>query len=161
MSDCLKSRRVVCHTGVPAGANRAFSDYRAFDGASRAQHFRAQWRSDRKVCATSSIIKAVKERTTTSVTRLSPGRGGENYHDAACKEIGLDPGEVAMMGTAANMNYAAVVQSRDDATLVTAVVTAGVHGNATCAGDPASWRERRAVGRRLRWSAERSIPSFS
>ena len=72
---------------------------------------------------------------------LITGRGGENYHDAACKEIGLDPGEVAMMGTAANMNYAAVVQSRDDATLVTAVVTAGVHGNATCAGDPASWRE--------------------
>ena len=25
--------------------------------------------------------------------------------------------------------------------LVTAVVTAGVHGNAACAGDPASWRE--------------------
>ena len=72
---------------------------------------------------------------------LITGRGGENYHDAACKEIGLDPGEVAMMGTAANMNYAAVVQSRDEATLVTAVVTAGVHGNATCAGDPASWRE--------------------
>src|SRR5580700_2115685 len=45
--DCIKSRRVVCHTGVPAGANRAFSDYRALDGASRTQHFRAQWRSNR------------------------------------------------------------------------------------------------------------------
>jgi adenosylcobinamide amidohydrolase len=45
------------------------------------------------------------------------------------------------MGTAANMNYAAVAQLRDQAMLVTAVVTAGVQGNAACAGDPASWRE--------------------
>jgi adenosylcobinamide amidohydrolase len=69
------------------------------------------------------------------------GMGLEIYQDAACGEIGLDPAEVSMMGTAANMNYAAVVQRRDDAMLVTAVVTAGVQGNATCAGDPASWRE--------------------
>jgi adenosylcobinamide hydrolase len=69
------------------------------------------------------------------------GMGLEVYHDAACREIGLDPAEVAMMGTAANMNYAAVVQRRDDAMLVTAVVTAGVQGNAACAGDPSSWRE--------------------
>lgn len=67
--------------------------------------------------------------------------GLEGYHDAACGEIGLDPSEVATMGTAANMNYAAVEQRHDGAMLVTAVVTAGVHGNATCAGDPASWRE--------------------
>ncbi len=45
------------------------------------------------------------------------------------------------MGTAANMNYASVVQRRDNSTLVTAIVTAGVQGNATCAGDPATWRE--------------------
>jgi adenosylcobinamide hydrolase len=69
------------------------------------------------------------------------GLGLEGYHDATCREIGLDPNEVATMGTAANMNYAAVEQRRDGAMLVTAVVTAGVHGNATCAGDPASWRE--------------------
>jgi adenosylcobinamide amidohydrolase len=69
------------------------------------------------------------------------GMGLAVYHDAACTEIGLDPAEVAMMGTAANMSYAAVLQLRDDATLVTAVVTAGVQGNAACAGDPASWRE--------------------
>jgi adenosylcobinamide amidohydrolase len=39
------------------------------------------------------------------------------------------------------MNYAAVVQRNDGALLVTAVVTAGVHGNAACAGDPTTWRE--------------------
>jgi adenosylcobinamide hydrolase len=69
------------------------------------------------------------------------GSGAENYHDSVCAEIGLDPSEVAMMGTAANMNYAAVVQRSDGALLVTAVVTAGVHGNAACAGDPTTWRE--------------------
>ena len=67
--------------------------------------------------------------------------GGEEYHNAACGEIGLDPAMVAMMQTAANMNYAAVVAASDQDVTVTAVVTAGVHGNAACAGDPASWRE--------------------
>src|SRR5579871_6172387 len=67
--------------------------------------------------------------------------GGEEYHNAACGEIGLDPATVAMMQTAANMNYAAVVAANDQDVTVTAVVTAGVHGNAACAGDPASWRE--------------------
>ena len=63
------------------------------------------------------------------------------YHDAACGEIGLPPDEVALMGTAANMNYASIVECSAYDTSVTAVVTAGVHGNATCAGDPTSWRE--------------------
>jgi adenosylcobinamide amidohydrolase len=39
------------------------------------------------------------------------------------------------------MNYAAVSTAADHAVEVTAVVTAGVEGNATCAGDPANWRE--------------------
>jgi adenosylcobinamide hydrolase len=69
------------------------------------------------------------------------GGGPESYHDAACGEMGLDGNLAAVMGTAANMNYAAVAQHRDDPMLVTAVVTAGVQGNAACAGDPASWRE--------------------
>ena len=69
------------------------------------------------------------------------GSGPGRYHDTACSEAGLDGNLAAVMGTAANMNYAAAVQQRDDAMLVTAVVTAGVQGNAACAGDPASWRE--------------------
>jgi adenosylcobinamide amidohydrolase len=39
------------------------------------------------------------------------------------------------------MNYAATVQSSDGPVTVTAIVTAGVQGNAACAGDPTSWRE--------------------
>ena len=68
-------------------------------------------------------------------------RGLDHYHDAVCAEVGLPPALTALMGTAANMNYAAVVTERDRSLEVAAVVTAGVEGNATCAGDPATWRE--------------------
>jgi len=67
--------------------------------------------------------------------------GQEGYHDSVCREIGVEPEEAAVMGTAANMNYAAVVAAEDCGVLVTAAVTAGVQGNAACAGDPAAWRE--------------------
>ena len=67
--------------------------------------------------------------------------GGEAYHDSSCLEMEIDPAVSASMQTAANMNYAAVVAASDLEVTVTAVVTAGVHGNAACAGDPASWRE--------------------
>jgi adenosylcobinamide amidohydrolase len=70
-------------------------------------------------------------------------QGQEAYHDAVCAEIGISADEAAVMGTAANMNYAAVVSERDEDVEVTAVVTAGVQTNATCAGDPAGWRETR------------------
>jgi adenosylcobinamide amidohydrolase len=71
------------------------------------------------------------------------------YHDAVCGEIGIDGAESAVMGTAANMNYAAVVQASDDDVCVTAVVTAGVEGNATTAGEPATWRETAAGTHRV------------
>ena len=45
------------------------------------------------------------------------------------------------MGTAANMNYVAIARECDDDVSVTAAVTAGVEGNATSAGEPATWRE--------------------
>src|ERR1700735_4375462 len=67
--------------------------------------------------------------------------GNAEYHDLACGEIGIDPALAAMMPTAANVNYAAMATASDLNVTVTAVVTAGVHGNAACAGDPATWRE--------------------
>jgi adenosylcobinamide amidohydrolase len=70
--------------------------------------------------------------------------GNEGYHERVCAEAGVPPAATAMMGTAANMNYAAVVTRADGDVTVTAVVTAGVEGNATCAGDPARWRETAA-----------------
>jgi adenosylcobinamide amidohydrolase len=63
------------------------------------------------------------------------------YHDVSCGEAGVPPEFTATMGTAANMNYVAVVAQKHDDVEVTAVVTAGVESNAVCAGDPAAWRE--------------------
>jgi len=67
--------------------------------------------------------------------------GPDAYHDLICAEAEVEPEYTAAMGTAANMNYAAISTERDVGLEVTAVVTAGVEGNATCAGDPAAWRE--------------------
>lgn len=74
-------------------------------------------------------------------SRFITGLGQDGYHDSVCDEIGLAPAGTAVMGTAANMNYAAIVTEQDADVQVTAIVTAGVQTNATCAGDPASWRE--------------------
>jgi len=75
---------------------------------------------------------------------LMTGGGLGAYHDMACAEAGLPAEQTAMMGTAANMNYVAVVQEAHDGLVVTSVVTAGVEGNATAAGEPAHWRESEA-----------------
>lgn len=56
------------------------------------------------------------------------------------KALGLNPAEVALMGTAANMHYVAARHLRYRDLRVDAFVTAGV-GNATRAGDPAHWYE--------------------
>jgi len=74
--------------------------------------------------------------------------GQNRYHDAVCREIGLDPESAALMGTAANMNYASVADRFDEGLSVTAVVTAGVQGNAACAGDPADGAKPETAGRR-------------
>jgi adenosylcobinamide amidohydrolase len=75
--------------------------------------------------------------------QLITEHGQEAYHDVVCAEIGLPPHETAVMGTAANMHYATIVSEQDEDVHVTAIVTAGVQSNATCAGDPAAWRETR------------------
>jgi adenosylcobinamide amidohydrolase len=73
--------------------------------------------------------------------RVITERGHEAYHADVCGELGLPANDTAVMGTAANMNYAAVATESDRELIITSVVTAGVQTNAVCAGDPASWRE--------------------
>src|SRR5262245_50681817 len=76
--------------------------------------------------------------------RLVVEGGPEAYHDRVCAEADLPAGATAVMGTAANMNYAAIEQESDEGLTVTAVVTGGVEGNATAPGEPAAWRETAA-----------------
>jgi adenosylcobinamide amidohydrolase len=64
------------------------------------------------------------------------------YHHQVCQELGLNPQTTATMGTAANMQYAATVSAEYEEFSVTAIVTAGVQGNAGRAGDPSQYVER-------------------
>jgi adenosylcobinamide amidohydrolase len=69
------------------------------------------------------------------------GLGQAEYQRHVCAELGLAAGETAVMGTAANMQYLGVVTRTWADLAVTAIVTAGVSGNACCAGDPAHYDE--------------------
>ena len=71
------------------------------------------------------------------IARLGPAA----YHAAACAEIGVPPDRTALMGTAANMAYAARGSAVFEELRVDAFATAGVAGNAARAGDPARWME--------------------
>jgi adenosylcobinamide amidohydrolase len=76
--------------------------------------------------------------------RVITDSGLEKYHERVCREAGVPADHAAVMGTAANMNYVAIVREEDEGVAVTAAVTAGVEGNATTAGEPATWREGEA-----------------
>src|SRR5262249_6909073 len=67
--------------------------------------------------------------------------GLEGYHHSVCEELALTGSTTAVMGTAANMIYAAHEAAEFADLRVDAIVTAGVEGNAACAGDPAQWIE--------------------
>ncbi|MCY3846331.1 MAG: adenosylcobinamide amidohydrolase [Acidobacteria bacterium] len=71
------------------------------------------------------------------ITSLGPTA----YHEEVCREMGVDPGATALMGTAANMAYAVHRAATFDDLRVDAFATAGVAGNAARAGDPAAWTE--------------------
>jgi adenosylcobinamide amidohydrolase len=75
--------------------------------------------------------------------------GLDAYHDRVCVEVDLPADRTAVLGTAATMNYVAIARETDDEVIVTAAVTAGVEGNATTAGEPATWRETAAGTQRV------------
>ena len=72
---------------------------------------------------------------------LIAAAGPVAYHHRVCEELGLDPDETAVLGTAANMAYAAHRTATFDDLRVDAFTTAGVAGNAARAGDPDAWTE--------------------
>lgn len=63
------------------------------------------------------------------------------YRRAVCSRYGLPDQECAMLGTAANMRYAALECAQFRELEVTALCTGGVEGNASRAGDPAGFYE--------------------
>ena len=79
---------------------------------------------------------------------LITGLGQENYHQHVCAELALDPAQTALMGTAAAMQYLGIVTHQWSDLAVTAIVTAGVTGNAGSAGDTAHYDERNGTWER-------------
>ncbi len=79
--------------------------------------------------------------------------GLDGYHRSVCDELGLAWETAAIMGTAANMIYAAHETTTFDKLRVDTIVTAGVEGNATCAGDPSRWIETPAGWDKLSYVA--------
>jgi len=77
---------------------------------------------------------AIRHDHITSMTR-------DAYQAEVARTLGLEPNDVAMMGTAANMHYLSARHAEYRGLRVDAFVTAGVEGNATRASDPASWFE--------------------
>jgi adenosylcobinamide amidohydrolase len=75
--------------------------------------------------------------------------GPEGYHESVCRELSISHETTAVMGTAANMIYAAHEMTSFEDIRVDAIVTAGVESNATCAGDPADWIETQAGWNKL------------
>jgi adenosylcobinamide amidohydrolase len=75
--------------------------------------------------------------------------GLDGYHELVCAELGLPTQATAVMGTAANMIYAAHEAAEYGDLRVDAIVTGGVEGNAACAGDPAQWIETPAGWNKL------------
>jgi adenosylcobinamide amidohydrolase len=67
--------------------------------------------------------------------------GKDDYHRAVCSEAGIPHEATALMGTAANMQYASVASATYQEATVWAAATAGVQGNAGRAGDAAAWHE--------------------
>lgn len=74
----------------------------------------------------------------------------EAYVDYMAKEaikLGFDPDKVSSMGTGAQMDNVAIKTERFQDAVVTAIVTAGVEGNAGRVGDPANYYQPRQKGR--------------
>ena len=121
------------------------------------RHFAVALRSRHRVISTSSycggqrdeILYIVNHQTCEGQGHDARLRsigtiGPEAYHRQVCAEIGVDPDQTALMGTAANMACLVHRWSDFEELRADAFVTAGVQGNAATAGDLARWHETEA-----------------
>lgn len=83
------------------------------------------------------------------ITRM----GQAGYHAHVCADLGTDPARTTLMGTAAAMQYLSVATHTWADFSVTAMVTAGVTGNAGTAGDAAFYDEQNGT-----WTRTEPVP---
>ena len=119
------------------------------------RHIVAELKTAHRVISTSAVNGGIASDLTHLINHQSCEAAGHtsrfeeimalgqiNYHHAVCDEMGISGSSAATMGTAANMQYAAVKEAVFEEFSVHAIVTAGVTGNAGRAGDPAVYVER-------------------
>ena len=107
-----------------------------------------------RVATTSSYVGGVNEEIRYLVNHQSCEGAGhherfveiseaglDGYHCSVCEDLALQPQTTAVMGTAANMIYAAHQTAAFEDLRVDAIVTGGVEGNAATSGDPSQWVE--------------------
>lgn len=86
------------------------------------------------------------------------GLGQTGYQRHVCEELGIEPATSAIMGTAAAMQYLGISTHTWDDLSVTAIVTAGVTGNAGSAGDAALYDEKDGAWVRTTPAPEATAP---
>lgn len=128
----------------------------------RGRHVVAELREPALVLSTCHVNGGLRNDLRTLVNHQScePGKhlerhelitqiGQAGYHRHVCAELSLDPAHTALMGTAAQMQYLGLVTHTHADLSVTAIVTAGVTGNAGSAGDAAHYDERNGKWERI------------
>ncbi|MBI5383009.1 MAG: adenosylcobinamide amidohydrolase [Opitutae bacterium] len=108
-------------------------------------HVNGGLRTDLRYLVNHQSCEPVKHQ---SRFELIHGLGQAEYHRHVCAELALAPETTALLGTAAAMQYLGIVTHRWADLAVTAIVTAGVTGNAGSAGDAAHYDERNGVWER-------------
>ena len=124
----------------------------------RGRHLITNFKVPARVLATCSVNGGLRDDLTHLINHQScepvkhqerfeviTGLGPVGYHSSVCAEVGAPAGTTALMGTAAAMQYLGIVTESFADLSVTAIVTAGVTGNAGCAGDPAHYDEQNGV----------------
>ena len=138
----------------PVGAQTLVTDTPGFTATRNGRYFVVELKTPHRVLSTSAVTGGQSDAVKFLVNHQSMEAAGdmvrhdtivrlsdEEYHAMVAGALGLPPAQMAMMGTAANINYMAHVTREFRDLRVDAFVTAGVEGNATRAGDPASWYE--------------------
>jgi adenosylcobinamide amidohydrolase len=139
---------------VPTGDAHILLDTAGFTLDRRGRFLRARLKKPHLVLSTSHVNGGQREDLAWLINHQSSegkghmerhdvlsGQGQAAYHLAACAEADAPPAASALMGTAADMQYASVREESFEGTRVWAAATAGVQGNAGRAGDPAKWDE--------------------
>lgn len=87
------------------------------------------------------------------------GLGQNAYHRHVCDELAIDPAKTSLMSTAAAMQYLGIATRQWDELSVTAIISAGVTGNAGSAGDAAHYDEKNGVWERITPATNSQPPS--